>query len=438
MVLATYLFLLLYIPRIGFFGDFTVIIAVFLMGVAALKGAVEPLQVRRARGTILLLFIAILLYSSVLFAINHPRELIFLLRYGRSMFQFLGCYALIRLYYCKYKEDAPGKAMEHLYWAIAAHAVIMFGMYVSETFRELIFKLVQADVYEFERRGFREGTRINGLVGALDSLSVVQSFGILLFPLIAKRLKGTRAIAGSIAFLLILGSIIISARTGIILLIIFMPILLIVTKQDIGKILIRLALSCIVLAAGAFAVTPGEEIRERFSHQIERLGRVFEALSIATEEGQGVGALGKLMSDYREDWPKDPGIFLFGNSMSCRTPQYHIAADPGWILDVHGIGIFGSALVLIFYIICLWHGFKCMPYNKYVGIICVLYTFQAFIVNSKGRFFMTRVGLTLSCVLVLLSIYCRSFGSQDEQVYTEDMLEYPDYSEDIQALPSIY
>ena len=83
----------------------------------------------------------------------------------------------------------------------------MFGMYASTEFREFILKLVQADIYKFEERGFEGGTRITGLVGALDSLSVVQSFGILLFPLIAKRLKGIKAIAGSMAFLLILGSV---------------------------------------------------------------------------------------------------------------------------------------------------------------------------------------------------------------------------------------
>jgi hypothetical protein len=346
----------------------------------------------------------------------------------------------MRLYYCKYHESVAEKVLEHMYWAIAAHAVIMLMMFISAGFRDFIFNLVQARVYEFEQRGFEEGTRITGLVGALDSLSVVQSFGVLLFPLVAKQLKGLKALMGSAAILLIAFSIFISARTGIILLIIFMPILLIKTKQDATKILTRLGISCVVLIVLGLVVTPTAQIQEKIQGQVDRIERLFEAFQAKAEEGEEIGAFGKILQDFKEDWPKDAKIFIFGNSSSCRSPHYFIRADSGWILDVHGIGLIGSGMVLCFYIICLRNGFKCLPYHKYAGLICILYTAEAFIVNAKGKFFMTRVGLTISCVLLFLSVYCQNFYREyeDEEQYQEYMLEFPDSSEEPEAIYSTH
>jgi hypothetical protein len=438
MFLMIYLFLMLYTPRVGALGDFTVFVSVYLIAIAFLKGVVEPMQVRRVRTTVVVLFITLLTYSLLIFLNNRPYDLSFLRRFARALFQFLGCYALLRLYYYKYGENVAEKLLEHMYWAIAAHAVIMMMMFVSTAFREFIFTFVQASVEKFEERGFRAGARITGLVGALDALSVVQSFGVLLFPLIAKQLKGIKAVFGGIALLFILFSIFISARTGIILLVLFMPILLIKTKQDFLKIATRLGLTFVILITLAFIVTPTAEIQERVQGQVRRITRLFETFKMGGEEGEPTGAVGKLLMDFKEDWPKDASIFIFGNSSSCRTPWYFIPADPGWILDVHGIGLIGSAMVLWFYIICLREGFKCLPYNKYVGLICILYTLEAFIANAKGRYFMTRVGLTISCVLLFLSVYCRSFGLEYEDQYQQDLLEFSDDGEEVNLGQPVY
>lgn len=142
MFLIIYLFLMVFPPRIGPFGDVVSILSLFLVTLAFFITPIEPFQVRRIRGIVVAIFSGLFGYSMLLFLVNTPHELFYMMRFGRVLLQFVGCYSLVRIYYAKYGMEFGKTIICHLFWAIAFHSIIMLGMYFNSSLRFLIASFV--------------------------------------------------------------------------------------------------------------------------------------------------------------------------------------------------------------------------------------------------------------------------------------------------------
>ena len=433
MLLATYLFLMIYAPKIGVWGEMISVFSIVLIIRAFLIGAIEPYPVRRLRIHITALLATLFFYSFLVILMNPGFNTYYLLRFGRISLQFLGGYALLRLYYRKYYDGMADKLLVHLYWAIAAHATIMLLMYFLSPVRSFILNILRVPMHAPAAAALLTGKRVGGLAFALDTLSFVQGFGILLFPLVARQLRGYKAVLGSAALVVIGFSVFISGRTGVVILILFLPIVLFYARRRAFMLFLKVSLAVLVLLSAVAVITPSADVQERFEGEKERL---IDLLTPRERGGAGTqtGAAAKIIDAYLYEWPKDPRVFLLGNATSSRpkgSPHF-VWADPGYILDVYGIGIIGSSLMLFFYFICLWHARKCFSHHKLLGLTSFLYAGLALMVNGKVRFALAREGFTISVVLLVASVYLRSI---EVEYYDEEQLEgldeYDQYSDSV-------
>jgi len=110
-----------------------------------------------------------------------------------------------------------------------------------------------------------------------------------------------------------------------------------------------------------------------------------------------------LIDDFKTDWPKG-GLFFFGNGKSGRGYEF-IPADPGYILDMHGIGLLGTIPMILYYLIAIVYAWRCRNICKYVAALSFLYSMASLLVNCKVRFLFARVGFTIQILLFLITVY---------------------------------
>ncbi|MCK5610400.1 hypothetical protein KAR91_51480, partial [Candidatus Pacearchaeota archaeon] len=110
------------------------------------------------------------------------------------------------------------------------------------------------------------------------------------------------------------------------------------------------------------------------------------------------------LDDFRYDWPDKPGLFLFGHGRSSRGFEI-ISADPGYILDMHGIGLLGTIPMILYYVIAIGYAWRCRKICKYVAVLSLIYSIMSLIVNCKGRFLFARVGFTIQVLLFFTTVY---------------------------------
>ena len=420
MILSICLFFMIFAPRIGQWIDINGILCLLLVLRATLTGAIEPASLRRSRQLIFGILLCLLAYWFLIKTIYNGQDLYFLFRFLRIMVQFLGVYALIRLYYRKYYDGMADKFLLHLYYVIGAHAVVMLIMYTVPPFREFIYSVTQVDVTILQGNWGKTGMRTGGLLTALDTLSAVQAFGIIIYPLVLPLLRGFKLLIGNILLLIICFSVLVSGRTGFIIIIFLSPLLLYYVKGELFKILPKVALGIFLFLLLVVIVTPSAELKERIDWQINRLTSMFHA------EEREVGAMGSLIENWLYEWPKDPAVLLFGNSFSARTPQSFVPTDPGYMLDIYGVGVVGLSLILSFYILCLLQAKRCFSFHKKIALASLLYTLLVLLVNAKVRFAMAREGFTISVALFLITIYQQNFFieySATDEEYMPDLVQ---------------
>lgn len=401
------------------FGDVVSLLSIYLVIRAAFTGPIEPIQARRIRTIAVVLFLCLITYSLFLFLSHSPRQIFYMVRFGRALLQFLGCYSLVRIYYAKYGANFGKTILFHLYLAIAVHSIIMFGMYFNSSFRFFITSFAVPETHQSYNAMVIVGKRIGGLVSSLDGLSVVQSFGLLLIPFMIMIANKRQGILLVIFMPVIAFSVLISGRTGVVMLILSLPLTLVAIRRHIGKMLGYSFIAVIVITIASVFFVPGKHSKNMLAEQYNRLTGLFTS----TEEGgQGLqkGATAKLIEDFKNDWPDEFGLFLFGNGMSGRSFKI-IHADPGYILDMHGIGLFGTIPMVLYYIIAVGYAWRCRKICNYVALLSFIYSIMSLIINCKVRFLFARVGFTIQVLLFFATVYFY-YLHKEVEIKDENML----------------
>lgn len=391
------LFTLLFPPRFGDFGDVASIVSLAILACGILSLGPMPRLVKRVTVVGCSAFTFLGLYALVLAWLNRPFDPYYGLRFGRILVHFLGCVYLMRFYLRRYGQELGRRLLTHMFWAIGIHAVVMLSMYVIPSVRLFIGQLTVEPTHQSYAAMVTSGKRIGGLVASLDGLSVVQSFGLLLFAVIVLFAGTGRSLAMAVVVPLILISVVISGRTGMILLIVYLPFMLLFYRARLARSVIYVVMGLIGGVALFYFVSPGYSVEERFSGELERL----EFLVGSYEPGGGAsrGAVAKLISDYRDDWPEEMDVLILGSGSSSRYTNFR-AADPGYILDVYGVGIVGSLVMVGCYLGAVVLVWRFRAVDRYVAMPALLFLFASLLVNGKVRFLYARVGMPIAVYLL--------------------------------------
>lgn len=360
----------------------------------------EKIPKRVLKITLLLLFVGI--YSGILALIYTSNDYYMLMRFTRISLNFIGVYLFVSYLYSKKYDFVDILSM--IYKAILFHSLIVIGMYFFDNFRMLILSITGGNMDKFT-------LRIPGLTYGLSQTSVLHSMGLAIGLCTYNKYKKKKYILiHTLKNIIILCSIMFIGRSGLVMLI---PILLFsycfnlynsddTFGQKINK-LIAIIMSVLLLVS-IFIVflnmTFDYESELRFTQY-----HVSEILDIFTGNSTTIDAVKKMFI-----LPKEPLVFIFGNSSIGRSSFYYLPSDIGFIKFIFSIGIFGLTMVMYPYHVFLRRGK--MLYGKHVGYGCA-YLFimmSNIILNAKELALYTRGQFTIIVIVYAYLDICSIKG----------------------------
>ena len=402
---------MIFSPKVAALYDIIAVVSALIMMHALVVGPVEPGKVRSLRIKIFSLFVVLTVYAIIIIQINDSPLNWLAYRFIRASIHFLGSYALARLYYVKYQDQMGRKLMEHLYWIISIHAVILLAMVAFNPIRSFVFNVLQTTS---ER--MLSSYRVAGLAGSFDVASCIQGFGVIIFPLVMLNFKGMKSIIGSISLVLIICSVLLSGRTGMLMLLLLSPVTFLVSGKKMMGTMVKLGFASIVFMVLISVVVPQLNIGHKIAPSIERLQVMF----MSSDEGGGteLSSSRKLIYEWTEMWPEDTGLFLFGNSTDCRVDWFYVRVDPGYLRDIYGVGLTGLLIIIMFYMICIRQGIRCLRFNRDLGLVSILFAVQTLIIHAKVHYLLARNSFTISCILLVATAYAQNISFEyDEYEY---------------------
>ncbi len=409
------MFLLIFGPKINGWIDVVSLtsLAVVAFHVLALNLSHVPSAVRWRTGTLFGLFTLLLAYASTHGLWAGHDSYFQTLRFGRVVINGLGCAALVSLYYRVLGKEAGATILRHLFHCLVLHAILMLGMFVSPTFRDLIVnQVVQADPDSRTYLAKALGYRIAGLTDSWDALSGLQSLGLLMVPLLVTRQRHFSFVYAGIASLLLLFSVAISGRTGILTWIVLTP--LAVLFCDLRQ-LHRTTWVTVAAISLASIVMLGP-LRDSVIRALEEtsLGRT---VSIFHADADTTSSSRERLSEtfatiFHEHYflPDQSRTLIFGTGGSGRDSWDYVPADNGPVLNLHNLGvvsciaIYGSVLWMIF------SGLSIRRSCPLVAGTCLLAVLLVLMIDVKVLYLLSRNGFTVMMIPVFVAWWERSFS----------------------------
>ena len=341
----------------------------------------------------LFLFGTLLLYSLFVVLLSDTREFFYPLKATRVAANYLGVYALCVFYRYRFGKQGMAVLFEHLFWAISLHALIMIVGYASESFLAIL-----ASIAGYERIA---PYRVSGLTISYQSLALVQGFGFFLGLLSLKKPRaGWRAVLFLPALAVSSFAIFLAGRTALfyitailLTLLVFQARAMLLNVRFVGA-----------LAFGLFVGLAGyrlldSSIKDRLDVTLAFVVQPVEAALGARDfEGTYAAHVSRRVLEMYF-LPADPRILLFGSSVSGRGKVY-VPSDVGYVLLIHGLGVFGSFLVLLFYLGSFVVALRWLKHDRATGILFLFLTAGVLFLSFKEQILLTRHGFTLSAVFL--------------------------------------
>lgn len=309
--------------------------------------------------------------------------------YFSGSLSLFASYSIVRYFSNKIQIENSKFLIRSIYISGLIHAIIMILAFFITPFRNLLYTIVPLGD---KGEGFVETMiRSPGLTtGGGDALSVIQSislmFGIYYFIEIRKRSTIYRSLAYLLSFIILLLSILLSARTGLILFIIYLILLFLyklvkgIAKKTIdstflSKILFTLVVFSIVVPIGYNYLMNSEY--SRFAK------RAFELYINYVESGElGTSSTNSLQEMYFV--PKETSHLLFGNGNFGRDEELPIIpSDVGYVRMMFGVGIIGAIIMLLPLFYTIGVALKKYRLNKHLTKLTILVIFVILVTNIK-------------------------------------------------------
>jgi hypothetical protein len=347
-------------------------------------------------------------YAAVIVVMHGALDSQIALRSLRAMVNLLGGVALVDMYFRRYgrarfvRQVGVGLAL-----AMVGHAALILLMYVLPSFRESVYALASTRSYVNLVSPFELGYRIPGLTYGLAQTSVLMASGLLILPL---ALQGTDRWRQGVAWLVaggaILVSVLLTGRSGLVILVLGLPVVLavahVVGHRRAGR---RLALAAVTIAAlaavGAAVIMLARSILpEAFgSYTMVAAREVVQAVA-DPGESQTVQAMSSMYF-----LPREPLAFLFGDSGMGRGPLGYIPSDVGFVLSWHALGLVGTILMLVPILYALWLAYRAWSAAPLLAAVTVVVLLGNVLLHMKEVALFTRNQWSVHAILIATCLY---------------------------------
>ena len=390
---------------IGNWFDFIFITSIFLSlyGFGYLK-LTFPTILGRFFPLFIVFFYAV--FSIVVFNVDAKNEWIrFFLVPIRILTTLYGGYVIVAILVKSNKQLFFNSLLNVIYISILLHGVIMIVQLYSVPLKDFIYHYT-AIIDEF-RSTYEYNFRMGGLSGATGGsvLSVVQAIGILISTIIFIRAKLSGKLIIISGDILIMYSVLVSGRSGIWTVLIFLPIIVYLVNNSHGIIFfLKYILIVSFLLFSLWALVQVSEMVDYKSPTYYALKRSLDTF-ISFEESNKFED--ETIQTVAEMWmlPDDFQTLMFGNSEHLINDQFNrtLHSDIGYVRNLWGFGIFFGILFWMPIVSCLLYSYKKLRlFNSAVLLFSLTLLMMFF--QGKENFFYVRMFLSLFS-LMLFSLY---------------------------------
>ena len=349
---------------------------------------------------VIVLLILLIIQSHLTTIINGSIEVQYAFRSFRAFINFLGAIGLVGLLQIFTDKHFPDKILYYVFISISIHAILIFTMYISDPFRELIYKLTGTTKYAFVNLNtpFLSGFRIPGLTYGLAQTSVLQMFGLIIAPCIYHEFK-YKTIFWVFVILLIF-SILLTGRIGLIYGIIFVPLTLILISSK-NKRMFLISLKFIIIFIILFFVVTKNVLplpNKFYSYNIWWISQIFDVVRNYHDS--------KLIKMYLDMYfiPEDFLTFMIGRGITGRGEGGYIPSDSGYVLLLFSGGVIGMFLMISIYIIIFLYGILTFRIHKGISIVTIIVVISVMFLNAKEVALLTRNQFSVVALLACASI----------------------------------
>lgn len=352
---------------------------------------------------------ALTLHACLVVASHGAEDLQIVLRSARATLNLLGGVGLAWLYGRVHGRAAGSRALRDLHGVIVAHGAIILVLYLFPAVREAVYAVTQASRYVNLTASFLLGLRVPGLTYGLSQTSVVQMFGIvLLWAWVRERGLGAgRVVWSGLAVILLLLSILLTGRSGLVLLLIVTPLLVLSTwrmdsrpTRPVETVRGRLArlggLTAAATVLALFAAAAPQAFRDY------NLAQALEAWRWVTDAGDTATsrALGEMLMV-----PEDPVTLVLGSGNLGRSQLGYLPSDIGYVRVLFAVGLVGSILLMLPFLYGIWLALKGRNGSTGVATALLVTLTASLILHGKEMALMTRNQWSVEVFLLGILLY---------------------------------
>ncbi len=346
------------------------------------------------------------LYSLAIVLYNGLLDTQIAMRSIRSLINFLGAVSLVSIYWHSSSGDFFCRLLRDIYLSLSVHAVIMVAMFVNNDLRLMVYNMTSAFTYVNLSSSILDGYRICGLTYGLSQTSVLQLLGLIILPLLIQKSENfyARAIYILSAPLLVI-SIFISGRSGLMIGLLFSPVLIfssifltwrIFTPSAFFTRLV--AVISLILFLTGFSILAFRLLPEKFA--VYSLGQAREIFQAIMLQGPTIDYMSTMLL-VPDSWFE----LFFGSSNLGRGSLENIPSDIGWVKMLFSLGLSGSVLMIAPYLIALKTSFQFRKNDRLTAVTVFLVFLAAVILNSKELALLTRNQWSVQAILLLAMVF---------------------------------
>lgn len=433
-ILTFFLFTIIFAPflniGLGFFGDMLSFVCILFILVYMIK-SLQSGRIQISKGVLNLIGILVISFIYTLFTslltIYEIKDFTAVLRPIRAIIVFLGVYIFVGYYIDYYGEQFLERIMNDIYLAIGIHAAIMIIELIIPELRNFIYHYTFADRVDEYNQQFR----MAGLaMGGGSQLSVFQSLGAIIFPFVFKvsnKLK-TKVIH-IIIILMIFASVILSGRSGVYIILIFLPLGYFLNRKIIrikvnipkkSQLIYIILILCMVSAllmnnndVKLLEVTTNGHIA--MSYKIAKY-RAFETFTGIFKTGKLNDRTINILISQHMKFPDSVPILLFGNPSLLDVGQRGVDSDIGYIRFLFGYGVIGSFILYLFYIFSLIYAYRFRKINSLFSSLTIIMLIIILIFQAKEVFVFARMGFSITSLLTVSMFYYNSILKKENNI----------------------
>jgi hypothetical protein len=355
--------------------------------------------------TLLALYLLAFSYSSIIVMVNGFKDMQIL---GYMTYGFLitfSAFFIVGLYKANY-NDFKNVICRHIFYAGGGHSVFMLLVFFSRDFSEIFYSILSLSEKGLEHLDW--GLRTTGLTTSGGAaLSVVQASTFLcglfgFFSASHSKLNNKEMFKLVLGAGLILLSIFISARSGIVVIFVFTFFMFLMyflgKKYVFAYIKLEIKLLTILGVIAVFLLLIGGY--EVFSRN---LNWIFEVFNNYSDTGRFYTKSSDSIISRMYFLPNDMQTVIFGNSNLGRGDEFeYLSSDVGYVRLIHAVGIVGTLILFLPNIYILIQGLKLK--NGKQGLLLVGLVLIQFTVNFKELFYVLVQGWTFVYFLIVWSV----------------------------------